>query len=58
MNQGVINWLNFAWTSGHDFVYFYLYHLLTHFRIVKHRTTTDDRLDRIEKHLGIKEDNQ
>ena len=53
MSQGVINWLLWLWTSGHDFVYMAIYWVLIHFHVIKPSKGIEDRLAALEKKWGI-----
>jgi hypothetical protein len=56
LSEQTVNVLVIAWATGHDAVFFAIYHALTHFRIVKPHRSLDDRVAAIERHLGIKPD--
>jgi hypothetical protein len=45
LSQTTINWLNFAWTSGHDVVYLGAYTVLMHFGFFKKHLNNHKSLD-------------
>ena len=49
MSQSTINVLQIIWSSGHDFVYFGLYWLATHFRLVKKHRSLEERVADLER---------